>query len=405
MPLTDRARVALACCINDTLSTLELIAAMNGVGGGSSDVTSVAGRIGDVVLTKADVGLSLVDNTADANKLVSSATQAALDTKATDAGVVHNAGNETIVGTKTFTSTIVGSINGNANTATTATNGVVTTGSYSNPSWITALAGSKITGDISGNTSGTASGLSANIAESQVTNLVSDLALKAPLASPTLTGVPTAPTATGSTNTTQVATTAFVQTAVGSGGAVTSVFSRSGVVIATSGDYTVSQVTGAAPLASPGFTGTVTIGTLTGMVKAATGALSAATEGTDYLSGVSNKLPDRLAFTGTGTPTIATDVTAWNYVDLAATAFRLTLTCKTAPTGNFQVTIKRSGDSGSTFPDTIATVTVGSGTKLVTTTTIANASLAAGDVLRCDIISVNGAADWTAKLSILSRNQ
>lgn len=35
--------------------------------------------------------------------------------------------------------------------AGTATNGVVTTGSYSNPSWITALAGSKITGNISGN--------------------------------------------------------------------------------------------------------------------------------------------------------------------------------------------------------------------------------------------------------------
>jgi len=35
--------------------------------------------------------------------------------------------------------------------AATATNGVVTTGSYANPAWITSLAGSKITGDISGN--------------------------------------------------------------------------------------------------------------------------------------------------------------------------------------------------------------------------------------------------------------
>jgi len=48
------------------------------------------------------------------------------------------------------------------------------------------------------------------IAESDVTNLVSDLALKAPLASPGLTGVPTAPTATAGTNTTQIASTAFV---------------------------------------------------------------------------------------------------------------------------------------------------------------------------------------------------
>jgi hypothetical protein len=50
-----------------------------------------------------------------------------------------------------------------------------------------------------------------NIAESQVTNLVSDLALKAPLASPALTGTPTAPTAAPGTNTTQLATTAFVK--------------------------------------------------------------------------------------------------------------------------------------------------------------------------------------------------
>lgn len=39
------------------------------------------------------------------------------------------------------------------------------------------------------------------------------LALKAPLASPTLTGTPTAPTAAPGTNTTQIATTAFVTTA------------------------------------------------------------------------------------------------------------------------------------------------------------------------------------------------
>jgi hypothetical protein len=40
----------------------------------------------------------------------------------------------------------VGPLTGNADTVT---NGVVTTGSYSNPSWITALAGSKLTGAIS----------------------------------------------------------------------------------------------------------------------------------------------------------------------------------------------------------------------------------------------------------------
>jgi hypothetical protein len=43
---------------------------------------------------------------------------------------------------------------------------------------------------------------------------VPGLAAKAPLASPALTGTPTAPTATGGTNTTQIATTAFVASAL-----------------------------------------------------------------------------------------------------------------------------------------------------------------------------------------------
>lgn len=49
---------------------------------------------------------------------------------------------------------------------------------------------------------------------SDVTGLQTALDAKAPLASPSLTGIPTAPTATAGTNTTQIATTAFVSTAV-----------------------------------------------------------------------------------------------------------------------------------------------------------------------------------------------
>jgi hypothetical protein len=52
------------------------------------------------------------------------------------------------------------------------------------------------------------------IAESQVTNLTTDLSAKAPLASPEFTGVPLAPTATVGTNSTQIATTAFVKAAI-----------------------------------------------------------------------------------------------------------------------------------------------------------------------------------------------
>ncbi|MCI5078695.1 hypothetical protein [Oricola sp.] len=49
---------------------------------------------------------------------------------------------------------------------------------------------------------------------SDVTNLQTSLDARAPLASPALTGTPTAPTAPGGANTTQIATTAFVASAV-----------------------------------------------------------------------------------------------------------------------------------------------------------------------------------------------
>jgi hypothetical protein len=69
--------------------------------------------------------------------------QNALNLKANDADTVKLTGTQTIAGTKTFSSTITGSITGNAGTVT---NGVYTTGSYANPAWITSLAWSKITG-------------------------------------------------------------------------------------------------------------------------------------------------------------------------------------------------------------------------------------------------------------------
>lgn len=53
-----------------------------GLGGGGGEVVSVAGRTGVVVLTKTDVGLPNVDNTADSAKPISTATQTALDGKA-----------------------------------------------------------------------------------------------------------------------------------------------------------------------------------------------------------------------------------------------------------------------------------------------------------------------------------
>lgn len=64
------------------------------------------------------------------------------------------------------------------------------------------------------------------------------IATLAPLASPALTGTPTAPTATVGTNTTQVATTAFVLANAGGGGTV--IISPTTVSCTTSGSVTVT---------------------------------------------------------------------------------------------------------------------------------------------------------------------
>ena len=80
----------------------------------------------------------------------------------------------------------------------------------------------------------------------------------APLASPALTGTPTAPTQASSDDSTAIATTAYVQSVLIASGAVTSVFGRTGAVVAQAGDYTVAQITGAAPLSSPMLTGVPT---------------------------------------------------------------------------------------------------------------------------------------------------
>ena len=76
----------------------------------------------------------------------------------------------------------------------------------------------------------------------------------APIASPALTGVPTGPTATVGTNTTQLATTAFVEASLSATG-VSSFNTRTGVVTLTGADITGA---GGALLLSPAFSGVPT---------------------------------------------------------------------------------------------------------------------------------------------------
>lgn len=95
---------------------------------------------------------------------------------------------------------------------------------------------------------------------------------RAPLASPTFTGTPSAPTAAAGTNTTQLATTAFVTTAVANKSvptATTTTPKMDGTAAVGSetkwakGDHVHPTDTSRAPLASPAFTGTPTAPTAT----------------------------------------------------------------------------------------------------------------------------------------------
>lgn len=109
----------------------------------------------------------------------------------------------------------------------------------------------------------------------------------ATLASPALTGTPTAPTATSGTNTTQIATTAFVQTAVGL--------------------Y--------APLASPALTGTPTAPTAT----AGTNTTQIAT--TAFVTNATSSLAPLASPTFTGDPKAPTPSTTDSDTSIATTAY------------------------------------------------------------------------------------
>lgn len=133
--------------------------------------------------------------------------------------------------------------------------------------------------------------------------LVAADALKAPLASPALTGTPTAPTAAPATSTTQLATTAFVE-------AARVILAAADALKAPIASPTFTG-TPAAPTAAPG-TGTTQLAT-TAFVEAARVILAAAT------ALKANTASPAL----TGTPTAPTATVGTNTTQLATTAFVL----------------------------------------------------------------------------------
>ena len=164
--------------------------------------------------------LTNVDNTSDANKPVSTATQTELNLKAP-------------IASPTFTGTVV-------------------------------LPTYTSIGQITANEIGTLYGVTSSI-QGQID-------LKSTIESPTFTGIPSAPTASSSTNTTQIATTQFVKTAVAnlvnSAPEALDTLKELSDALGADANYatTISTALGLkAPLENPTFTGTVS-GVSKGMV-------------------------------------------------------------------------------------------------------------------------------------------
>ena len=179
---------------------------VNGKGLITAVSTTAVDPANDGTLTLATSGTGL------SGSATFTANQSGISTFTVTSNATSNNTNSTIVArdaSGNFSAgTITASLNGNAGTATSL-------------STARAIA---LSGDVSGsaNFDGSANvTITATVADdshnhviSNVDGLQTALDLKAPLASPALSGTPTAPTAAAGTNTTQVATTAFVSTAV-----------------------------------------------------------------------------------------------------------------------------------------------------------------------------------------------
>ena len=249
--------------------------------------------------------------------------------------------------------------------------------------------------------------------ESDLTNIANTLDQKyAPLDSPQLTGIPTAPTAAQTINSGQIATTAFVHAAVtASTTGVSSFNTRTGAVTLTTADVTGA---GGAPLAAPAFTGNATSPTpapgdnttriaTCAFVQAAIAAVAAGVTSFNTRTGaVTLQTADVTAVGGallaspafSGTPTAPTALPSVNNTQIATTAYvTAAITALPAPVSSFNgrtgaVTFQSSDISAAggallaspifTGAPTAPTASAGTSNQQLATTAFVAAAVAAG---------------------------
>ena len=167
--------------------------------------------------------------------------------------------------------------------------------------------------------SGTVSG-SASQAQTQI-GLPTALALKANLASPSLSGNPTAPTQAANNNSTRIATTAYVQTEltdlIGGAPGTLDTLNELAAAINDDDDYSSTLTTALAtkaPKASPTFTGTIAIPNIANLETAVAANTAKATD-------VNHNVTTNLTITGTtGARTIVSSDGTDAIIPIATTA-------------------------------------------------------------------------------------
>ncbi len=279
-----------------------------------------------------------------------------------------------------FTTTLTGDVNGSGNgsfaTTVNSVGGVSSTTIATLPGLITNNTNSintntaSITANTSAINANTAS-ITANTAS--ITANATNISLKAPIASPAFTGIPTAPTPVTSDNSTTLATTEYVKANL----ATVSAGTLTGTTLAST--ITGSSLTSVGTITSGVWSGTVIgsnvggAGSNNGILKAnGSGVVSAAVAGTDYLapnSAITGATKTKITYDTKGFVTAGADATT---ADIAPSTNRNYVTdvqagviSNTSGVNTGDQTITLTGDiSGSgtgTFAATLTNTTVTAG--------------------------------------------